>query len=606
MARKIDPLIIKFEKQLAELSTAPDVDVMAAATNSPAIHFALFCRILDDNNEVISPQPNILQLRMCEAFETLRALGVRIRIIVTKPRRAGCSSFVEHIGYHTAMLRPIEGITIADDSDGSTAAMKKLQSYAKYDSFPWGVRMIQDVSKSVAWDNGSKWTVDTARNKHAGAGDTRQFGHMSETSKWPQTTSINDFKTMTCVMPSLSGIDTAVFSESTPEGAAGWQYQTWSEGSMTLPEFLALWDKGHRPEEVWIRVFAAWFEFPSNRRRNPCSEVEIEMLQETLNDHERDEMEKYDLDWEQISWRRETIQAKCGGCAKTFSYYYPSDPVSCWLTSGSPRFDMQQVLQMAMTAGQALPDTGYLVTQELTKKTAFVGQRDGSGDIHIWEHPRPGLSYLVALDPATNASQTVSKDPDRHSLSVWRRGYHEQASDRWFPAKRVARLRPPWTGEDDEIAGHCVRLSRYYGTAMVAMEVNIGQGILRLLQIAGVPLYKRRPMSHRTGKVEEQYGFKMSSNKDEREALISGLASAISAGDIDPSCLHAIAEYKSFIRNSNGKSEAALGKHDDDVMCDAIAWECLPSASPFRLETAKIRDPKDRGVHGWRSSPQKW
>lgn len=278
---------------------------------------------------------------------------------------------------------------------------------------------------------------------------------------------------------------------------------------------------------------------------------------------------------------------------------------NCWLASGSPRFDMEAVLLMERAAKMETPETGYLLTQD-NKKVIWQSQRDGTGDIIIWERPKPGLSYLVTLDPATNESQTVSKDPDRHSLSVWRRGYHDQLSNRWKPAKRVARLRPPFFGEDEEVAGHTVRLSRYYGHALCSLEVNIGQGIIRLLQVAGVGLYKRKVWSPRVGSNVEQYGFKMSSEKDVREALVSGLASAIRNGDIDPSCPHACAEYKTFIRNSKGKSEAASGHHDDDVMADAIAWECLPSATPYQLEQVKILDPVDRGPNGWRQAASRW
>lgn len=247
MSLRVDPLTEMFAAEIARLAEAGDEEMKAAAIRSPAIHFALFCRIADDNGDIICPVPNILQLRMNEAYEVMRELGVRVRIIVTKPRRAGCSSFVEHIGYHTAMSRPIEGITISDNKEHSAEAMAKLQRYAEFDSFPWGIRQVQDAEHSVAWSNGSKWTVDTAMNPDAGAGGTRQFGHFSETSKWPQTTNHSDEKTMTCVMPSLSGMSTTVFSESTPEGARGWQYRTWSEDSMTLDQFLGEWTNGFRP-----------------------------------------------------------------------------------------------------------------------------------------------------------------------------------------------------------------------------------------------------------------------------------------------------------------------------------------------------------------------
>ena len=219
MARPIDPLILKFEETMATLSGAGDLEIMTAAYASPVVHFALFCSIYDkDNNLVHCPEPNILQLRMSEAYETIKSLGLRASIIVTKPRRAGCSSFVEHIGYHTAMRTPINGMTIADDKTGSEAAMKKLASYAVHDRYDWGVRIVNNPTHSISWSNGSTWIVDTAENADAGAGDTLHFFHGTEVSKWPKTTAKNDAKVMSCVTPALSGETTTMFSESTPEG----------------------------------------------------------------------------------------------------------------------------------------------------------------------------------------------------------------------------------------------------------------------------------------------------------------------------------------------------------------------------------------------------
>jgi hypothetical protein len=500
------------------------------------------------------------------------------------------------------MREPIDGITISDNKKHSAEAMAKLASFTGTDLYPWGVTQTASNSNSISWSNGSSWTVDTAENADAGAGGTYHFAHCSETSKWPQTTAKNDVKTMTCLAPALSGMRTVMFSESTPEGATGWQFATW-EKAITLDRFVSDWEAGIRPEEVWIKVFAAWFEFSSNQRQTPCTESEIEAISSSLSEHEKEEIRLYGLTWDQLAWRRETIRNKCNNDPKIFSYYYPSDDVTCWISSGSPRFDMGILVDMMRSAEAVDPQIGHLITQDNTR-VSWAQQAIDFGDIMIWEHPRAGLSYLVVLDPATNKSQTVGADPDRHSLSVWRRGYFDQLSQRWRPAKRVARLRPPFYGEDDEVAGHAVRLSRYYGNAMVAMEVNIGQGILRLLQAANVTLYKRRAMTSKAGGNGELiYGFKME-GRDEREAIISGLASAILNREIDVSCVHALKEYKMFVRKRSGRAEAASGAHDDDVIADAIAWECLPSATPYQLEAFQHQDPPDRDT--WRKVVGKW
>ena len=591
------------ERFLATIAGKSEDEIKALALASPAVHFACFCTIKDKENRVIHPQPNVLQLRMSEAYETLRELGVRVRIICTKPRQVGCSSFASHIVYHFGQIEPIEGISISDNKKHSGEILDKIKDYGKTDSYPWGVTMIPSASHSAAWTNGTTWTIDTAENPDAGVGGTRQAGHFSEVSKWPKTAKRNDKTTMAAVLPSLSGMGTVVIAESTPEGALGWQYSTWQE-AVTLAEFLKMYEAGIRPEEVWVKVFAAWYEFADNARANPVSEAEIAMIRRTLDDHEKKEIALYNLTWEQIAWRRDTIKSICNGDPKVFSYYYPSDDVSCWMASGAPRFDMAICCDMAIRAEMSTPDAGYLVRQD-NDQVMFHRQRDGTGDIWVWETPREGLRYLVSIDPATDESQTIGADPDRHSVSVWRAGYHDTALDRWMPAKRVARVKPPYYADGDQVAGHVIRLSRYYGRATATIEINCGLDILRLILEANVSVVKRRPYSHRMGKVVEQYGFRMT-DVQERDMVLEGFAAAIRERNIDPSCPHAVNEYKTFIITQSGRAEAASGCHDDDVLADAIAWECMPSASEYQRHKMKNVDPTDRGENGWRSVRKNW
>lgn len=584
----------------ARLANATADEIEALALVSPAVHFSCYCTIRDKDNRATRPVPNVMQLRMSQAYETMRDFGAKIRIIVVKPRRAGCSSFASHIVYHHGMRRPIEGISISDVKEHSAEIMAKLRDYSKTDSFPWGHKIIQSATHSLAWSNGTKWTIDTAENPDAGVGGTRQAGHFSEVSKWPQTAQRNDKKTMAAVLPSLSGHQTVCIAESTPEGASGWMFQTWSE-AIGLEEFIERWESGFRPEEQWVKVFAAWFEFADNERKQPVSASEREDIENTLTDHERKERELYGLSYEQLAWRRDTIKAVCNGDPKVFAYYYPSDEVSCWLASGAPRFDMARIIEWEDRARGAEPEGGYLVKQDRGNVT-WHPQPDGSGDILVWERPKPSLRYCVVIDPAESKSQTIGADPDRHSVSVWRAAYHDTSLDRWMRAKLVARVRPPYLAEEDEVAHHAIRLSTWYGRALVAPETNKGYHCLRVLQEAGMPIYKRKPISHRTGKIEEQYGFKTDANN--REAIISGLASAVANDDIEIRCMHTLGEMKRFIRNAKGRSEAAPGAHDDDVIAAAIAWEVLPSATEFMRHEARHDDPPDD--QGWKSSSWKW
>ena len=99
----------------------------------------------------------------------------------------------------------------------------------------------------------------------------------------------------------------------------------------------------------------------------------------------------------------------------------------------------------------------------------------------------------------------------------------------------------------------------------------------------------------------EQYGFKLMSGED-RTAIIDRYTAAIRERAVDVHCLHTIEEYKSFIVNlAKGRAEAAGGCHDDDVMRDCMAWECMEQATTYRTPKAKNVEPRDEGKNGWRT-----
>lgn len=598
------PEIVHRFRQMLDTST--EEELQALAYNSPAVHFALFLEIKDKNNRWIRPEPNVLQLRISETIETIRARcpGLRVRIIGVKPRRAGLSTFSLHCGYHEAMRRPIEGITIADCKKNSEMLIEKLGEFTGHDSFPWENPLVRNPSGEFEWANGSKWTIDTAENPDAGVGGTRQFGHFSEVAKYPQTEKKNDKKTMAAALPSLSGSDTIAISESTPEGATGWFYETFDEESMWLEDFLKRWDQGYRPEQIWIRVFAAWHEFADNARQTPVSGVERAEIDATLSDDEKEGREKYRWTYEQIAWRRDTIQSECSGDTKIFSYYYPSDPITCWITSGSPRFDISKLVEMKRKAKFARYETGYLVRQDGQHTVTWSGAVGDSGEVTVWEFPKEGMAYVVCCDPATGESQTIGADPDSTSIGVWRQKYYDPDLRRAFPAKLVARVKGGFKGDDDIAAGHIDRLSQFYGRCICGLEVNQGLQVLRCLKDASVPLYKRIVESHHTKTKVEQYGFKLTDH-NQRRMLIEGLAAAIRNEEIDVPCVHMIDEMIKFVVKQNGRAEASTGAHDDDVMQAAMAWEVLPSATVLARRVVRNIDPPDmakpgRKTGGWR------
>lgn len=600
-----EPEIVIRYRQL--LATSTEEELTAQAYNSPALHFGLCMEIKDKNGRYIRPIPNVLQLRISEVIETVRhrCPGLRVRIIGVKPRRSGLSTFSLHCGYHEAQRRPIEGITIADCKANSAMLTERLADYSTHDSFPWNNPLVRNVDGAKAWANGSKWEIDSAENKDAGVGGTRQFGHFSEVAKFPQTAIKNDVKTMTACLPSLNGEDTTGIAESTPENAFGWFHSTYHEESVTLEELLEQWDKGFRPGQIWIKVFAGWWEFADNARQEPVSEAERQHIEDTLDDEEREDRERFDLSYEQLAWRRDTIRTECDGDAKIFRYYYPKDDVSCWISAGSARFDVSKLADLKFRAEKITPDRGFLVKQSDKGPVSWQSMRDGSGDIEVWEMPKDNMAYLVVCDPATGSSQTKGDDPDATSILVLRAKYYDPDLQREFKTKVVARVKAPFFDDDDVVGRHVARLSDFYGHCLTVLEVNQGLHVLRVLKDAGIPLYKRVVESAKTKREEEQYGFKLNDD-NQRRMVIDGLAAALRNDEIEIPCPHILHELMKFIRTKKGRYEAAPGEHDDDVMALAMGWECITYATIKARRVVRDVDPPDmakpgrRNRGGWR------
>jgi hypothetical protein len=326
-----------------------------------------------------------------------------------------------------------------------------------------------------------------------------------------------------------------------------------------------------------------------------------------LRDHERVEMERSlseregalrerGISWEQLAWRREIMRTECGGSEDVFDEYYPEDDVRCWAVSGRPRFDVESLMAMERRSKGVGFESGHLVMQGGGEVVGWSARHDGGGDILVWESPREGMRYLVACDPATGEDQTTGKNPDRTSIAVWRQAFFDPGTGIEHRTRMVARVRSPFFGDGDEVAGHILRLSRWYGGAIVVIEVNMGIHVVDRCKEAGIPLYMRRVPSARVGSEVMQYGYKLK-DPEQRRAAIDALAVAIREQVLDVACPDWIREAKMFVIGKNGREEARGGEHDDDILMSSMAWSSMTSATEYRRVVRKKRLPAD--WHKW-------
>lgn len=560
------------------------------AAMSPSVHFEACAKIKDAKTKAFfRPTANVLQRRIQEAYEVLSAYGyLAIRIIVTKIRQCGGTTVSQHLIYHLCKRQNTDALVIADTVPRARMVLERFREFDSQDKFPWQNPLVAQAT-NMQWLNGSTATITSAESRNPGIAAPRQAILFSESCKYPRGGVVDDKDIVASVMPSLNDAGLAI-AESTPEGASGWHYDTWQQ-ALSLDEFIKALQAGeHRPGNGWVKVFAAWFEFEDNQ--HPVTDKMRDQINRTLTNRERNGIEKYGWTHEQIYWRRSTIQGECGGSEDLFDEYYPEDEVSCFLSSGRPRFNMASVLKLEKQAQLATKEIGTLTEQDGSGVVQFVPDPQGMASFHLWERPRAGCRYLVWCDPATGEDQTESNEPDRHSIGVLRCGYTDDRGAT-FPDAVVARVRPPFTGNTLLAADFITLLSRYYGNAIVVLEINMGLHILERLKDEGIPIYQRQvidPYERETQKM--MYGWKLK-DRDQRRTVVDCLALAIHQESIKLNCPHIASEARTFIIDKNGKEIARSGCKDDDVMGLAMALYCKGSGTLYREPTRRRRLPAD-------------
>jgi hypothetical protein len=253
---------------------------------------------------------------------------------------------------------------------------------------------------------------------------------------------------------------------------------------------------------------------------------------------------------------------------------------------------MASVLRLEKAAQTAPREIGTLTEQEGSGVVQFVPDGQGLASFHLWERPRDGCRYLVWCDPATGEDQTEGNDPDRHSIGVLRCEYGDDRGA-VFKDAVVARVRPPFTGNTMLASDFIVLLSRFYGNAIVVLEINMGLHILERLKQEGIPIYQRQVIDpYEREEQKLMYGWKLK-DRDQRRTVVDCLALAIQQESIALNCPHIAAEARTFIIDKNGKEIARSGCKDDDVMGLAMALYCKGSGTLYREPTRRRRLPAD-------------
>jgi hypothetical protein len=248
---------------------------------------------------------NPAQHKLHEIIETQKAKVGRVRVVVLKARQLGVSTYVAARLYHRTINNPgLRTIIIGHEKRASSNLFQIVKRF--HENLPDDIRPSVGTSNAeeLIFDNlDSGYIVSVATSEGTGRSTTAQLLHASEAAFWTDLP-----LQMASLMQTVPDIDgTEIIIESTANG---------------YNDFHTLWRKAESGTSEFLPVFLPWTLDPTYRRT--VADFEMDGKESGL-------AELYDLDQEQIAWRRAKINQL--GSAEYFSQEYPVNPQEAFISS---------------------------------------------------------------------------------------------------------------------------------------------------------------------------------------------------------------------------------------------------------------------------------
>lgn len=481
----------------------------------------------------LNPAQQILDKAVTEQLQN----EGKVRVIILKARQQGLSTYVGGYLYHQVSQRKACKALIVTHHADSTRALfdmtrryhqnvpEILQPHSKYSS-------RRELSFDVL---DSSFVVATAGGDSVGRGETLTHVHASELAFWPKSTANDIWNGLTQAVPNTRG--TAIFVESTANGVTGIYYDLWRGAVDGTNGF--------------VPVFIPWFTDPTYRELVPKD------FERTPD--EDDLVEKYDLDDEQLMFRRRKI-AQNG--LDLFRQEYPAEPEEAFLTTGRPVFNPEQLMQR-------LDETRDVEERLALEGDDFVSNRRGELTTYIPHNP--GENYVIGADSSMgirNGDYSVAQvlDSKKRQVATWRGHCHP-----------------------DHFATVLAALGDYYNEAFIVVENN-SHGILTCTRLGKDMAYSNFYTEIQVDKITDRETVKLgfTTTSKTKPLIIDQLRASMREGEMELNDLTTIREMLTYIVTESGSMEAEAGCFDDTVMALALAnhvhegaWE--PSDIPAEL-----------------------
>lgn len=259
-----------------------------------------FLKVKNKAGEIVPFRLNAAQEYIHTQLEKQKKELGMVRAEILKGRQQGCSTYVEGRFFHkTATNFGIQSLILTHEQAATDNLFGMTQRY--YENLPDALKPALSASnaKELSFSKlDSSFKVATAGNKGAGRSVTAQLLHGSEVAYWPSAE-----EHLAGIMQTIPlGENTEIIFESTANGIGN--------------VFHSIWNS-----KDWLQIFVPWY-WQSEYR---CSGVD-------LGDEDFEYGELFDLDREQMQWRRKKI-GELGNDVKLFMREYPSSPAEAFSVS---------------------------------------------------------------------------------------------------------------------------------------------------------------------------------------------------------------------------------------------------------------------------------
>lgn len=251
---------------------------------------------------------NRAQRYINDRIEEQRAKTGRVRALILKGRQQGCSTYVGARFYWKTTWAGGRRTFILTHEDQATQNLFEMVNRF-HENCPEFVRPSTGAAnaKELFFDTlDSGYKVGTAGTKGVGRSSTIQLFHGSEVAFWPHA----ETHAAGVLQAVPDADDTEVILESTANGVGNLFHQKWRDAERGVGDFIA--------------VFVPWYWQEEYRKALP------EGFE--LDDEERQYAKLYDLDLEQVAWRRNKIAELKD--PNLFKQEYPATAAEAFQMSG--------------------------------------------------------------------------------------------------------------------------------------------------------------------------------------------------------------------------------------------------------------------------------